>query len=406
MSLNKLSLRFSLIVALSALILSTAAFAKDETEQLHGVWVSTVSNIDFPSKPGLTAEQMRAEADAILDLAAELRLNAIFLQARPMGDAFYPSKYYPWSSFLSGEQGKAPDQDFDALAYWVEGAHQRGMQLHAWVNPYRVTTGKTTLEDLAENNVALMRPKWTFQHGDHVYLNPGVPAVRKLVVAGMVEIVENYDVDGIHIDDYFYPARNLTEDEKTFEKYGKDFDNIEDWRRHNVNLLIKEAGKAIHKARPNVVWGVSPAGIWANKSNNPLGSDTRGNECYYSLYADVRTWIKNEWIDYVVPQIYWHIGYEIADFTILTDWWSDVVKDTKVKLYIGTAAYRVDPESKTEAWRDPQHLKRQLEYMAQSPEVAGQVFFTANKLTPDKPARAPVKEYGQEHWKEIQPVNE
>ena len=156
---------------------------------------------------------------------------------------------------------------------WVEGAHQRGMRSHGSIRI--VTTGKTTLEDLAENNVALMRPKWTFQHGDHVYLNPGVPAVRKLVVAGMVEIVENYDVDGIHIDDYFYPARNLTEDEKTFEKYGKDFDNIEDWRRHNVNLLIKEAGKAIHKARPNVVWGVSPAGIWANKSNNPLGSDTR-----------------------------------------------------------------------------------------------------------------------------------
>lgn len=390
--------RYLLIALAFVCAFVTARASVRADEPLRGVWTSSVSNIDFPSKPGLSAEKMRAEADALLDRFVELKLNAVFLQVRPMGDAFYPSEIYPWSSFLSGEQGKAPDENFDALAYWVEGAHRRGLQLHAWVNPYRVTVGRKELEDLAENNPARLHPEWTFKHGDRFYLNPGLPEVRQLVIDGMVEIAKNYDVDGIHIDDYFYPERELDEDVETYRTYGNEFDNIEDWRRHNVDLLIQAAHKALHEVRPNIAWGVSPAGIWANKSSNPLGSDTRGNQCYYNLYADVRGWIKNEWIDYVVPQIYWHIGFKIADFKILTDWWSDVVKGTNVKLYIGTAAYRVDPNSKTEAWRDPDELTRQLDYMAQSPEVDGCVFFTAHNLKDGAPASAPIEKYGTEHW--------
>lgn len=402
MTFPKKLLSAALSVLTLTLLVSPAPAA--DTAPVHGVWVSTVSNIDYPSKPGLSADQLRAEADALLDRAVELRLNLIVLQVRPQGDALYRSEIYPWSGFVSGTQGQAPAQNFDPLAYWVEGAHKRGLKLHAWVNPYRVTMGKKTLEDLAENNPARMHPSWTFKHGDRYFLNPGLPKVRKLVVDGMVEIVKNYDVDGIHIDDYFYPAKDLTEDEETYKKYGKEFDNIEDWRRHNVDLLIKMAGKAIHNVRPDVAWGVSPAGIWANKSSHPLGSETRGNQCYFNLYADVRGWIKKEWIDYVVPQIYWHIGFEIADFKILTDWWSDVVKDTDVSLYIGTAAYRVDPNSKTEAWRDPQELVRQLEYMESSPNVSGQIFFTANSFKPGKPACEPVEQYGKEHWLEVKPM--
>lgn len=400
-----MTLKRTLATVLSVLttVFSVSSALAGDNAKLHGVWVSSVSNIDYPSKPGLSEDKLRAEADAFLDRAVELRLNLIVLQVRPMGDAYYQSDIYPWSSFISGQQGQAPDGNFDALAYWVEGAHKRGIQLHAWVNPYRVTIGKKELEDLAENNPARIHPDWTFKHGDRYFLNPGLPEVRQLVVDGMVEIVKKYDVDGIHIDDYFYPERNITEDEETYKKYGQDFDNIEDWRRHNVDLLIEAAGKAIHSARPNVVWGVSPAGIWANKSSNPLGSETNGNQCYYNLYADVRGWIKKEWIDYVVPQIYWQIGFKIADFKILTDWWSDVVKDTNVNLYIGTAAYRVDPNSKTEAWRDPQELTRQLEYMEASPEVDGQVFFTAHSFKPGAPACAPVEEYGKAHWDEVTP---
>lgn len=399
MSIKQIALKTTLLAVVLCCVSSVLnAQESPKAQTLHGVWVSTVSNIDYPSKRGLSCDEMRQEADALLDRAVEMRFNAVFLQVRPMGDAFYPSKLYPWSGYLSGKQGKAPDGNFDALAYWVEGAHRRGIQLHAWVNPYRVTVGKLTLDDLADDNPAKMHPDWTFQHGDRIYLDPGKPEVREHVIAGMVEIVKNYDVDGVHIDDYFYPARNMKEDEATFAEYGKDFDNIEDWRRHNVDLLIKGASEAIHNAREGVVWGVSPAGIWANKSSNPLGSETRGNQCYYNLFADVRGWIKNEWIDYVVPQIYWHIGFEIADFKTLVDWWSDVVKDTNVKLYVGTAAYRVDPKSKTEAWRDPEELTRQLDYMKESPQVAGQVFFTAHSFAPGAPARDVVQKYGEKNW--------
>ena len=218
-----------------------------------------------------------------------------------------------------------------------------------------------------------------------------------------VEIVENYDVDGIHIDDYFYPARDMTEDLDAFRRFPRDFHDVEDWRRDNVDILIRDAGQAIHKARPGVVWGVSPAGIWANKSSHSLGSDTRGNQCYFNLYADVRHWVKSEWIDYVTPQIYWHIGFEIAEFKTLVDWWADVAEGTDVALYIGTAAYRVSPTSKTPAWRDPQELVRQLDYMATKERVDGQIFFTAHSLAPGKPASAAIEAYSAEHWQAPEP---
>ena len=248
-----------LIAAITLFGAFQATFADDasaeriqkEKSQLHGVWVSTVSNIDFPKKPGQSADEFRTQAREWLDLFQELGFNAIFLQVRPMGDAFYPSELYPWSSFLTGEQGKAPDEDFDALRFWLDEAHARGIQLHAWINPYRVTVGRKTLDDLAPNNPARLHPEWTFQHKDRIYLNPGVPEARRLVVDGIVEIVKKYDVDGVHIDDYFYPERKVEADKESFQTYGQDFDNIEDWRRNNVNLFIKEAGEAIHHARPN-----------------------------------------------------------------------------------------------------------------------------------------------------------
>ncbi len=383
--------------------------SNDALEQpVHGVWVSVVSNIDYPSKPGLTAEELRAEADKWLDLAVEMRFNAIFLQVRPMCDALYRSDLFPWSSFVSGTQGQAPDGDFDPLDYWVKEAHKRNVKLHAWLNPYRVATGQKALEKMATDNPAKIHPEWTFQHKDRTYFDPGIPEVRDLVVKGIVEIVEKYDVDGIHIDDYFYPERKLDEDFDTFEKYGEGFDNIEDWRRHNVDLFIEAADKAIHNVRKDVVWSVSPAGVWANKSNHPLGSDTHGNQCYFDLYADVRGWVKKEIIDAVIPQIYWEFGFKAADFQILADWWSEVVADTNVKLYVGTAAYRVDPNAKSEAWRDGNQLIRQLEYMDGKKEISGQVFFTAHSFKEGAIPHDVVKAYAKEHeWSpELTPAEE
>jgi uncharacterized lipoprotein YddW (UPF0748 family) len=357
-----------------------------ETTELRGVWVSTVANIDFPSKSGISVAQMKKEVDTTLDTVKKLGFNAIVLQTRPMGDAMYPSKIYPWSGFLTGKQGQAPASGFDPLKYWIDGAHKRGMQLHAWCNPYRVTHGRIPKADLAPNNPAVLHPDWTFEKDGKLFLNPGLPEVRELVISGLVEIVKNYDVDGVHFDDYFYPARNMEEDAETFKKYGKQFTNIEDWRRNNVDLLVKGIHDAVKKANPKAQWGISPAGIWANKGNDPgraqhpEGSATRGNSTYYNLFADTKKWVKEGWIDYIVPQIYWHIGFEIADFKTLADWWADVCEGTKTKLYIGMAAYRVDPNSKTEAWKSVDELIRQLDYLKTKKRVDGFVMFTMKNL--------------------------
>lgn len=367
-----------LLGAFSVLFASNFVHAEDG---LRAVWVSTVGNIDFPSKPGIPVEQMKKEADTFLDTVEDLGFKAVFFQTRPMGDAMYPSKIYPWSGHLTGKQGKAPEENFDPLKYWVDGAHKRGLQLHAWCNPYRVTTGgRHTLETLDPNNPAVLHPEWTFQKGGKVYLNPGIPEVRELVISGLVEIVSNYEVDGVHFDDYFYPEGIKDEDAETFKKYGAGFEKIEDWRRNNIDLLIQEIQKAVKKANPKTAWGISPAGIWANKPGHPEGSATRGNSTYFNQFADTRKWVKEEWIDYIVPQIYWHIGFEIADFKTLVDWWSEVVDGTNVKLYIGMAAYRVDPQSKTEQWKSPEELVRQLDYLKTKKQVAGFVMFTMHDL--------------------------
>jgi len=384
-----------------------------EPTELRGVWVTTVSNGDFPTQQDLSVEQMKRQADAYLDTAQSLGFNAIFFQSRPMGDAMYPSKIYPWSHFLTGTQGQAPANGFDPLRYWIDGAHKRGMQLHAWCNPSRVTHGSTTKDDLDPNNPAVLHPEWTFEKVNLLYLDPGIPEVRQLVISGLVEIVTNYeDIDGIHFDDYFYPARSTDEDAETFEKYGGDFMHIEDWRRNNINLLVKEINEAMKKANPKVRWGISPAGIWANQGDDPAqaqhpeGSATRGNSTYYAYYADTKKWVKEGWIDYIVPQIYWHIGFEIADFKTLVDWWSDVAEGTNVKLYIGMAAYRVGSNPRTtEAWNTPAELIRQLDYLKTKPNVDGFVMFTMRNFNRGTSVNRAMLEYFSESTNSSQNVN-
>ena len=392
--MKRLSL-FSVVCFLTACLSLQA-----EPMELRGVWVSTVANIDFPSRPGISVAQMKQEADTYLDTAKALGFNAIIFQTRPMGDAMYPSKIYPWSGFLTGKQGEAPAEGFDPLKYWIDGAHARGMQLHAWCNPYRVTHGRITKDDLDPNNPAVLNPEWTFERDGRMFLDPGIPEVRQLVISGLVEIVTNYDVDGVHFDDYFYPARNMDEDAETFKKYGGEFTSIEEWRRNNVDLLVKEIHEAVKNANPKALWGISPAGIWANQGNDPArlqhpeGSATRGNSTYYALFADTKKWVEEGWLDYIVPQIYWHIGFEIADFITLADWWDNVCAGTNVKLYIGMAAYRVDPNSTTaEAWKTPDELIRQLDYLKTKPNVNGFVMFTMNRLKAGTAVNKALTEY-------------
>ncbi|AOT72092.1 family 10 glycosylhydrolase [Geosporobacter ferrireducens] len=381
--------RIGITIVLFALILHmltpNASSDAKHKEELRGLWVATVLNIDYPSKPTTEPEIQKAEAVRILEHAADMGLNAVFLQVRPASDAIYKSRYFPWSKYLTGSQGQAPKDDFDPLKFWVEEAHKRGIELHAWINPYRGTK-KTAAEpnhdfaSLHASNPAKVNPNWMVKHTDgNLYYDPGLPEVRQLVIDGVLEIIENYGVDGIHFDDYFYPGKDFN-DKATYEKYGKGFANINDWRRENVNLLIRDLSKAIKAASKDVRFGISPVGIWANNNTNPLGSDTRGMQAYYDQFADSRKWVKEGWLDYIAPQIYWNIGFAVADYSKLLSWWSDTVHGTGVDLYIGQAAYRAGNSDPQSPWHGVSEIKKQLELNLKNSEVKGSIFFSYNSF--------------------------
>lgn len=365
-------------------------------EDFRGLWVATVVNIDYPSKPTVDSEALKSEAVKILDHAEYLGLNAVFLQVRPTSDALYKSKYYPWSKYLTGTQGLMPDEGFDPLEFWVAEAHNRGIELHAWINPYRITkkTSKEIKHDfasLAASNPARLNPGWVVKHSDgNLYYDPGILEVRKLVIDGVLEIVENYDIDGIHFDDYFYPGKDFN-DKETFKRYGKGYGSIEDWRRENVNILIRDLSKEIKAASPNVRFGISPFGIWANKSTNSLGSDTKGMQSYYDHYADTRKWVQEGLIDYIAPQLYWNIGYHVADYSKLLAWWENTVHGTGVDLYIGQAAYRSGNGDPSSPWYGVAEIERQLWLNARSPETKGSIFFSCKSLIDNPPLSAVIK---------------
>ena len=306
----------------------------------RGAWVATVYGIDFPQTPTTNSNLLKQQIDGIVQNAAEKGIDALFFQARPCADAFYKSAHFPWSKYLTGTQGVAPSNNFDPLSYIIEECHANGIQLHAWINPYRITALAT--DTLVSNHVANIVPWITMRVGGKLYFNPGEPVARGLIVEGVREIIQNYDVDGIHFDDYFYPEGITDEDAFTFAGRWSGPDNLADWRRWNVNQLIRQTRQVIRETASHVAFGISPAGIWANKTSNPLGSDTKGYESYYAIYADSRGWVKNAWIDYIVPQIYWYVGQQGSDFTTVLNWWCEVCKGTDVALYVGLAAYRVN----------------------------------------------------------------
>ena len=370
----------AILLVLTLLLPSAGATQQPAQDGMRGVWVSTVYNIDYPSAQGLTADQLRSEADTILDNIAQMGLNTVFLQVRPSADALYDSDIFPASRYVSGTVGQAPDGDFDVLAYWVEAAHARGLQLHAWLNPYRITKdGQSEYDALPDDSPAKQHPEWTIVYEDNYYFNPGLPAVQELVVDGAAEIVQNYDVDGIHLDDYFYPGTDFA-DEATFARYGKDFDDIGDWRRNNVNELIAALDETLHEIDPTLSFGVSPAGIWDNKANNPKGSDTNGRSSYSEIYCDSVEWINSGTVDYICPQLYWSIGYEIADFEVLVNWWQQIVATSDVALYIGIGAYRAAEAEPGDTWYGTEELQRQLTLLDNSIDIQGEVFFSYNSL--------------------------
>lgn len=346
--------------------------------EFRGLWVASVLNVDWPSKPGLPVATQKAELRALLDLAVKRRLNTVLLQVRPTADRMWVSALgEPWSRYLTGTQGKDPG--YDPLAYAVAEAHRRALALHAWVNPYRVSM-TASLGSLVPSHPVRKNPSWSFAYGGKRYYNPGIPAVRSYIVSVITDLVKRYDVDGIHFDDYFYPypvPGASIPDSSAYTAHKGSFTSVADWRRNNVNVFVRDVHRAIHAAKPRVVFGISPFGIWRNRSSSTLGSATSGFEAYASLYADSRAWVRNNWVDYILPQLYWNQGFAVADYNVLVGWWSRQVAGTPVKLMIGEAAYRVGSGG---AWNDRNELRDHLSKTRSMPAVRGQAYYNATAV--------------------------
>ncbi|MBN1820405.1 MAG: family 10 glycosylhydrolase, partial [Prolixibacteraceae bacterium] len=309
--------------------------------EFRGVWVATVENIDWPSKPGLPVTEQKQELMDILNMHQQNGMNAIILQVRPCSDAFYPSDLEPWSKYLTGYPGKAPEPFYDPLQFWIDECHKRGMEFHAWLNPYRVA--QNYKEPLAGNHIAFKHPEWILKYGTKLYFDPGLPETRDFLTKVVTDIVKRYDVDAIHFDDYFYPYPLQEEfpDTTSFRKYPRAWPDKykADWRRENVDILIKQLSKAIKKTKPWVKFGISPFGVWRNSYVDPNGSITRaGATNFDDLYANVIKWQKKGWIDYLLPQLYWQIGHPTVDFKHLAEWWKDHTYGRA--MYIGQGVYK------------------------------------------------------------------
>ncbi|WP_151526975.1 glycoside hydrolase family 10 protein [Serinicoccus kebangsaanensis] len=366
--------------------------------EMRGVWIASVANIDWPSQPGLSPQEAQAELLAWYDEAAASGLNSVFVQVRPTADTFWPSELEPSSAWITGEQG-ADFGGWDPMAFAVEEAHARGLDFHAWFNPYRITLTGTDPSVLAEDHPARVHPDWAVPYGGKLYYDPGVPAVREHTTAVIMEAVERYDIDGVHFDDYFYPypvAGEEFPDDASFAEFGGDFEDRGDWRRDNVNRLIEGLDRQIGQTKPHVAFGVSPFAVWRNAGTDPEGSDTTaGAQTYDDLYADTRLWVRQEWLDYVLPQVYWAIGFEPAAYDVLVPWWSEQVDGTDVALWIGQATYKVGTSTQSPEWSDPQEMVRHLDLNEQHPQVTGDVYFSAKDVRANR----------LDHWPLLQQVH-
>ena len=315
----------SLLCVFFLLLMAGGVFAQVQTgsaypkREFRAAWIQSV-NGQFR---GMPTEKLKQNLIGQLNSLQKAGINAIIFQVRPEADALYASRLEAWSRFLTGVQGKAPEPYWDPMQFMIDECHKRGMEFHAWINPYRT---KTTLKsELAPNHVYNIHPEWFVTYGDQLYFDPALPESRRHICMVVSDIVSRYDVDAIHMDDYFYPypikGKDFPDD-ASFARFGGGFSNKGDWRRSNVNVLIKKLHETIREIKPWVKFGVSPFGIYRNESSDPLGSKTKGLQNYDDLYADVLLWAREGWIDYNIPQIYWHIGHPVADYETLVKWWA------------------------------------------------------------------------------------
>lgn len=367
-------LRCYLLLAAITLLADSHAQTGSPNYEFRGVWIASVVNIDWPSKKTLSVEEQKAEYIRLLDLHQRNGMNAIVMQVRPAGDVLYPSPFEPWSEYLTGKQGLAPTPFYDPLEFMITETHKRGMEFHAWLNPYRAVFDMLR-SSISPSHLTKTHPEWFLVYGGKKYFNPGLPEVREHLGKVVRDMVTRYDVDGIHLDDYFYPYRITGKefpDQKDFLKYGKGMSK-DSWRRSNCDSVILLIHNIVRSVKPHVKFGVSPFGIWRNKSQDAMGSDTRGGQTNYDdLYADILLWLQKGWIDYVVPQLYWERGHKLADYNTLLDWWNKYSYGKH--LYIGHGIYRAGTNT---AWKNPNEIPQQIQALRNYPTTQGSVYFSS-----------------------------
>ena len=385
-------LRNIVVCILSALAVCTLS-GEAGPMPFRGAWIATVANIDWPTPEAVGNDSLQqAEMTWILDSLERIGINAIIFQVRPTADALYKSAYEPTSHWLTGKQGDT--LTYDPLEWTIAQAHARLMEVHVWLNPYRVNLSKTDTSTLCADHVWRKHPEWFWEYNKQWYFDPGLDVTREWICTIVQDIVTRYDIQAIHMDDYFYPypaGGKPLPDTKTFAAHPRGFTDIRDWRRNNVNLAIQDISRTIHECKPRVQFGISPFGVWRNAAVDSTGSaTTAGITNYDDLYADIRLWIREGWIDYVLPQLYWEIGKKAADYEILAHWWANEIKQAKklnpdntCRLYIGMAPYRLEnasPKAKANAWNTGNEIGRQMRLNRTIPEITGECFYSTRPL--------------------------
>jgi uncharacterized lipoprotein YddW (UPF0748 family) len=368
------------ILILIVSVYNTLAQSKYE---FRGVWVATIGGIDWP-KPSTHKDMIKQQQDFIimLDRFKSCGINAVIFQVRPSADAFYKSNYEAWSKYLTGYQGQDPL--YDPLQFAINEAHKRNMELHAWLNPYRaLIDAKKNINP--PNHATHTHPEWFVNYGGKKYFDPGIPAVQNYLINVVKDIVAHYDIDAIHMDDYFYPykiGKADFPDQESYMIYGSSYTSKADWRRNNINKLVEELAQVIKQTKNTVKFGISPFGVWRNITQDARGSNTTaGTTNYDDLYADILLWLQKGWIDYVMPQLYWEQGHKAADYYTLLDWWS---KNTYGKsLYIGHGLYQMESNKKPQ-WKGTQEITEQILLNRQNKNVHGSCYYSANAFEKNK----------------------
>ncbi len=366
------------LIAIVIFLYSSMVGLSQPRKEFRAVWIATVDNIDWPTKGNFNSDNQKAEFTRLLDMHQRNGMNAVIAQIRPATDAFYPSPYEPWSEWLTGKQGSPPNPYYDPLQFMIEETHKRGMEFHAWCNPYRAVFN-IDKSSIAATHITRLHPEWFLNYGDKKYFDPGNKEGQQFVVNVIRDVVSRYAVDAIHFDDYFYPYRIAGKEFPDNESYSKYNNGLtkDDWRRSNVDSIIVFLGRAIKEENKFCRFGISPFGIWRNLDKDPEGSATQAGQTNYDdLYADILLWLKEGWIDYVAPQIYFEIGHPRAAYEVLLDWWS---KHSYGKhCYVGLGIYKAGINT---AWKDKTQLPRQIEALRNTPNIQGMIFFSSKSFT-------------------------